>query len=364
MDLHAFEFCDSKIPTDQARLVVLFGDDAFLQGLAIRHLEQQLQGDSDEEASISEKEGRRCEWRDVADELCTVSLFGNSGRCVIIRDADEFVSENRGLLEDYTANPAKGSTLVLTVKSWPRNTRLAKAILKSGITVECRPPQRKAGRKMVTDTKQLVDWIIKRAKTTYQTKLGRAAAQQLLDLSGEYLGLIDQELAKLSLYTDGKQELIPEQIVAIVGGWRTQTTWDLLDAICDGNAKDSIRQLDHLLIAGEHPNALFGAFSWTLRKYAIATRFIERLEASGRRPNLQQALIEAGIHKFQVADAERRLRQIGRVRSALLLSWLVEADAQMKGSHSSTERARFVLEQLIFRLARQTVPPNSAAANR
>jgi DNA polymerase-3 subunit delta len=362
MDAHAFDFVEQDITLEQANVVTLFGEDAFLQGTALKHLQAQLFGPSDDSCSVTEWEGRQCEWRDISDELRTVSLFGDGGRCAIIREADDFVSAHREPLEKYVANPAKSGCLVLIVKSWPKNTRLAKAILKSGLTIECRPPQRKAGKKTATDTKRLLDWMVKRAKATYQTKLARPAAQQLLDLSGEHLGLIDQELSKLSLYTDGKREMTPEEVVSIVGGWRTQTTWDLLDAVCEGNAKEAITQLDHLLMAGEHPQALFGAFSWTLRRYGIATRHVERQQSNGQRVNLQQALVDAGIHKFQAGNAEPRLRQIGFSRAKQLLSWLVEADAQMKGSHSSPDRARYVLEQLIFRLCRHADERQTAAA--
>jgi DNA polymerase-3 subunit delta len=362
MDVHAFDFVDSDFPTESARVVAMFGDDAFLKNLALRHLQSKLRASDDDECSVTEYESRNCEWRDVADVLRTVSLFGNSVRCVVIRDADEFVSDHRQQLESYVVTPAKASTLVLDVKSWPKNTRLAKAVLKTGITVECRPPQRKTGRKPVTDKKRLVDWMVKRGKSAHKLKMSQAAAEQLLELAGEHLGLIDQELAKLSLYTDGKSALSADQIVSIVGGWRTQTTWDLLEKVCDGDAGQAIVQLDRLLIAGEHPLALFGAFAWTLRRYAAATRYVEQQLASGQRVSLSQALVAAGIHQFQAAAAERRLRQIGRLRAHSLLAWLVEADAQMKGSHSSPERARYVLERLIFRLCRQTAPPKATSA--
>ena len=354
MDLHTFDFVEQDISPERTSTVVLLGSDAFLQSMALKRLLAQIQPGGDEDNSVVEWEGRQCEWRDVSDELRTASLFGNGGRCAIIRQADDFVKEHREQLEKYVASPAKASTLVLIVSSWPKNTRLAKAVSKTGITVECRPPQRKAGKKTTTDTKRLIDWIVKRAKSHYQFKLARPAAQQLLDLSGEHLGLIEQEIAKLSLYTAGKKELSAEDVLSIVGGWRTQTTWDLLDAVCEGRAGEAIKQLDRLLMSGEHPQALFGAFSWTLRRYAAATRLVELQQVSGQPVNLQRALIQAGIHQFQAGKAEQRLRQIGFLRAGKLLEWLVTADAQMKGSHSSVERARYVLEQLIFRLANET----------
>lgn len=362
MDLHAFDFVEtdlSQIPG--GKVVAMFGDDSFLKGMVLKHLQRCL---LDEDDALTVWEGRHCEWRDVADELFTVSLFGSGGRCVLIREADEFVSAHRQRLEEYVAHPSKSGTLVLDVKTWPKNTRLAKSVLKSGITVECRPPMRTAGRRAVTDRKRLVDWILQRARRTHEFKLQRAAAEQLLDLSGEHFGLLDQELAKLSLYFQNERELTADDVVVIVGGWRTQTTWELLDAVCDGNAESALVQLDRLLLAGEHPLALLGAFSWSLRRFVIATRFVEQQELSQRRVDLNQALVEAGFSKYgsQLPDAQRRLKQIGRVRADSLLRWLLEADAQMKGTHSSPERARYVLERLVLRLCRHTAPARPVAS--
>ena len=356
MDLHVLEFVQQPLPDSLGgQMVALVGDDPFLTKIALDH----LQAGVDEDNALHAVPGRQAEWRDVADELFTVSLFGSGGRMVLLQEADDFVSAHRQQLEAYVANPSAAGTLLLDVKSWPRNTRLAKAILKSGITVDCRAPQRKAGNRTVSDRARIVDWIRGHGRAVHQVQLDRVAAEQLLDLSGEHFGMLDQELAKLGLYADGHHEVTAEDVVSIVGGWRTQSTWDLLDAVCNGDAKSALVQLDHLLMAGEHPQALFGAFSWSLRRFAIATRHIERQQRDGRRVDLPAALVAAGFSKYptQLQLAERQLRQVGRVRAGQLLHWLLEADAQMKSSHSSPDRARYVLERLMFQLCRQTAEP-------
>ena len=76
-----------------------------------------------------------------------------------------------------------------------------------------------------------------------------------------------------------------------------------MDAVCDGDARQAIVQLDRLIIAGEHPLALFGAFSWTLRRYVAATRDVEQQQALGQRVSLSQALVDAG---FRVVAFDNR----------------------------------------------------------
>ncbi len=172
---------------------------------------------------------------------------------------------------------------------------------------------------------------------------------------GESLSLIDQELAKLALFADDAGQVSDETVVTVVGGWRTQTTWELLDRVCDGDAAAGLAQLDRLLQSGEHPQALFGAVSWTLRRFAAAAHAIAVAEKQGRRIKIPDALVAVGFSKFppqRLQQAEQQLRQIGRSRAMSLYHWLLDADLKLKGSHSAPERARFVLEKLILRLSK------------
>ena len=93
-----------------------------------------------------------------------------------------------------------------------------------------------------------------------------------------------------------------------------------------------------------------------------ATRIVEHAEAQGKRIKLDEALREAGVapKKFVLDKTERQLRQIGRTRAKQLYGWLLEADLALKGTSSSGERARLVLEQLIVRLSRQLAPKAAA----
>ncbi len=109
-------------------------------------------------------------------------------------------------------------------------------------------------------------------------RLSREAVEQLVDLIGWEFGLLDQELAKLALFVEPKGEVQVDLVNHVVGGWRTQTTWDMLDAAADGDAVTALGQLDKLLQAGEAPQALFGSIAWSLRRFAAATRIVEQQE--------------------------------------------------------------------------------------
>lgn len=365
MPLHAFDFLEQHAAGADSdvsalpKFVAVFGDEPFLKQLVVTRIRDLIIGTGEDAPPFAELDGKQADWRDVMDELSTVSLFGGATRLVIIKAADEFVTKQRAKLETLAEKHVGAGTLVLGVKSWPGNTRLAKRVAKTGLAVDCRPPQRLAGKRQVLDEARLTKWIATWAKQRHSLKLTASMAAMILDLIGPHLGLIDQELAKLALYADDKGAVTAEAVAENVGGWRTKTTWELLDAATTGNAAEAMKQLDQLIRAGENPLAMFGAFSWSLRRFAAATRVIQRAERQGRRPNLQGALLEAGFRKFPkdaLKNAESSLRQMGRERAGQLYSLLLETDLKMKGSHSAPDRARYVIEMLLMRLSRELTP--------
>ena len=138
--LHVFDFL-KQADTMPAAVTVLFGDESFLKRLALKQLVARQFG-VDDDAPYATFQGD-IQWRDVADELSTVSLFGgNRPRMAIVEEADSFVTNQRDKLETYVAKPASKGILVLEVNAWAANTRLYKAVNKTGLQIECRAPQK------------------------------------------------------------------------------------------------------------------------------------------------------------------------------------------------------------------------------
>ena len=357
-NMHVFDFIE-QTPADVPAVCVLHGDEPFLKREALRILSQQI---SPDDPAVDTWEGDSAEWRDVVDELSTAALFGPARRVVHLRDADKFVTQHRAALEKYVADASTKSVLILDVGSFPGNTRLAKLVTEHGLAIACKAPEAKNSKSKAIDVSAMVKWIGRRAAQPHEVRLTSAAAQQVFDLIGPEFGIIDQELAKLALCIEpeeAKSGVSPERVVEIVGGWRTKTAWELLDAACDGNAGEALQQLDRLLTSGEYPQAMFGAFSWSLRRFAAAARTVEQWEREGKRGRLSDALQAAGFRPFPqgaLQRAEQQLRQLGRERAVQIYQWLLELDLQLKGTHASPDRSRFALEMLLLRVSRAARP--------
>jgi DNA polymerase-3 subunit delta len=355
--VHAFDYLDAAEKHPPAAVCVAFGDEPFLKRLVLQQLRRAVIGGDAAEVPFATFEEGKAEWRDVLDELSTVSLFGGGGRrLVVVEQADKFVSDQRARLEDYVARPRPSGVLILDVQTWAANTRLYKAVAESGLQVECRLPERKGSKNKSVDEARLKKWLTVWAKQQHELTLASQAADVLLELVGPELGLLDQDLAKLALFTGAGGKVTPELVRDVVGGWRAKTIWDTLDAAADGDAAEALRQLDRLLQAGEHPQALFGQISWSLRRFTLATRIFQRAERQGRRIGLRDALEQAGFRKWPaeaLVNAEKQMKQLGRQRAGQMYRWLLDLDLSLKGSHSQDDRARWALEQLLLRMAKQ-----------
>jgi DNA polymerase III subunit delta len=352
--IHALDYLEQS-PAATAAVTVLFGTEWVLRQMVLTRIRKALLGEQ-EDTPYHALDGEELPWRDVADELATKSLFQTeSQRLIVVRDADNFVSENRAALEKYTAHPSRHAVLILLVSSFPATTRLYKQIVKDHLAIDCRVPEKSAGSRKVPDEQRIVRWLSAHAKAAHGVNLPRAVAELLCDMVGADMSRMDQELAKLSAFAAPADKITTDMVIELVGGWRAKTAWEMIDAALDGDAGPALEQLDRLLRAGEHPIALLAQMSWSLRQMAAATRIIQRSERQGKRLPLRSALQEAGVGNWQgkLEKGEKNLRQVGRHRGAQLYRWLVEADLSLKGSHSPDKRARWVLERLLLRLAKQ-----------
>ena len=357
--VHIFDFvANSKSGELPSGVCPLFGGERYLQKLAINKIRQSWGGE-DSEFTISQFEGPTVQWADVMDELCSKSLFDSgAAKAVIVDNADQFVKQHRDRLEDLVDNPPDQGTLFLVVESWASNTKLYKRIDKAGMQVHCDAPVIKRGRGKQRDDAKIIKWLISRGKSEYNFKLPENGASVLIELTECNFGRMDQELNKISLYSDEAEELTPMAIRKIVGGWPTQTMWSAIDSALDGRAGHALDLLGQLFASGEHPLAMFGQISWSLRRYAEVGELVTRDSRRGRRINLNDSLKSAGFRTWgnELQTAGARLKQLGRKRVGELLDQLVEVDFSLKRTHSREERGRLMLELLFTKMSEQLQP--------
>ena len=330
--MHATEFLKAPNDHEAPPVVVLAGSERALKQAVLTAIKQSVIGDEDDDASITHFAGKDAEYKTVSDELCTISMWGDR-RVVVIDEADPFISDNRAALEKYVAKPAKKSVLILDVKSWRSNTKLAKAIKSSGLTVSCDELEGSA----------LNQWIRSTSENQYGKQITRDASTLLAELTGNNLGMLDQELSKLASYVGEKPKIDSEDVRKLVGGWKAETTWNMIGAVRENDMGQALSCLEKLLYAGEAAPRILGGINFSFRKLAIAT------ETARQGSTLTAALKSAGVFYRDIDDSAQYLRRIGRPRAEKILSYLTDADSNLKGGSILSDR--MILEQLLLQLS-------------
>jgi DNA polymerase-3 subunit delta len=310
---------------------VLHGDEDFLKRQVLAALRRLFLGETDNAFGLSTHTGDRAVFAAVRDELETVP-FLTPRRLVVVESADPFVSQFRVQLEKYLAAPASTGVLVLDVKNWPANTRLAK-LLDGDATLVCKAPA----------AHRLPAWCTQWVAGHHGKQLSGEAAKLLVDLVGGDMGQLDQELAKLAIYVGTARRIESSDVDKLVGNSRTETMWKIFDAIGAGSSAEALAILDRLFEQGEEPLRILGAFSMQLRRLAQAARWhLQGLP-------LPRALDRVGVPPFAHRACEQQLRHLGRRRTDRLYDWLLETDLGLKGSSQLPPRT--LLERLVVRLA-------------
>ncbi|MEO2022211.1 MAG: DNA polymerase III subunit delta [Pirellulaceae bacterium] len=348
---HVLDYLQAPGALPSHGIGVLFGDDNYLKTEARKQLYASWFKDEEDEMNVMTFDNS-ARWADVHDEISSLSLFGSYDlRIARIENADTFVTEYRDRLEDLAARENPRGLLLLEVKTWAANTRLYKLVNQHGFQLECKVPLQKKGKNATIDRTRVIKWLQFRAQQDHGLKMERDAGDVLLDLKGTKIGQLEQAVNKLALYVEKGGTISSPLVEEMIGGWKFKTTWDIISAAADGNISEALGQLDQLVQAGEHPLGLLAQFSWSLRRFAMATRIYEAAERKQQRISLGAALKQAGFHGGEASRAEKQLKRLGRERAAKLFQWLLEADLGMKGSHSKKARGHFVLEHLFLKLA-------------
>jgi len=334
---------------DEPSLVVLHGDEPFLTFHVLDLLRGRLCPDeADRDWAWREFDGGEpLDPRDVFDEAATIPMFATATRAAVVRNADAFVTAARDRLEAVASAPrGRRGLVILEVKTFPSNTRLAKAVARHGLVVDTSIPAKA----------DLAGWVRTWSTARHGITLAAATAQRLLERLGGELGQIDQALARLAAAapTSGKAAIPPEAVDDFVGSPQERTAWGMVDAAAGGDTARALRELADLLDAGENPIGIAAQIASVLRRLSTAARLLALPAGGGRPGGVEQALREAGVAAWPkaVAQAKDSLAQLGPRRARRLPVWLLDLDLALKGEASRGLRARLALERLFCKMAR------------
>lgn len=312
-------------------IYVISGKDEPLVGAECKKLLEELLEPEQKMTGLLDADASSVSVSEVLDELRTVPFLTDK-RVVVIKSADDFVSENRQILEKYFSNPSPTGVLVLTVSSWMPQTKLAKQLPSVGKLISVTQPK----------PWQLPQHLCRYAKESYGKRISDDAAALLVELAGDDLSRLYSEVDKLATFADKQEVITAHHVELLIGHNRLFNAFAAIDAIMAGNAAKAVERL-RIMFAEDKDSEyrVVGAFAFHFRKMFNAKVMLER--SSSPSEITGQLQIRGNKEGFFAAVRKVSLRQIGGY-----LRRLAEIDHAIKTGRTRTQVA---MEQLVLGLA-------------
>jgi DNA polymerase-3 subunit delta len=327
-----------KVKTKKKRdLIYVFAskDESLVGGKCQELLEQLLEPEQRSTGLLS-VEANEVAAADVFDELRTLPFLTDK-RVVVVKKADDFVSANRELLEKYFDDPCPTGILVLTVSTWPAQTRLARKLAGVGRLIKVTQPK----------PWQLPYRLIEYAHDVHDKKLAKDAAELLVELTGDDLARLYSEIDKLALFVDDAKAITAEHIESLIGHNRIFGAFAVIDTIIAGDTAGAIERLRNMFSEDRTAEySVVGAFAFHMRRMFQAKALLER----GISPAeiMKKLRVWSNKEGFFAQLKAMSLEQIGSN-----LSRLAEIDYAIKTGRA---RAPAAVEQFVLGLAGGTRP--------
>jgi DNA polymerase-3 subunit delta len=235
-------------------------------------------------------------------------------------------------LAEYVPRMPPSTTLVLLDADATKASPLVKAVAPHATFIECVPP----------DDRKLAAWVTARAKKI-GLKIDAPAASLLGELIGPDSWLLASELDKLHAYA-GDDVVREKDVHELVSRAKEHKSWDLTDAILDGQSAKAARVLSEMLEDGQPPQLLIGAIAGRLRRAAIVRDMLDRGESGSAIADAIGAKKAYGLDRA-IQQAQRH--SLADIRAAY--ARLIEADLDVKRGLMDDER--LALELAVQELA-------------
>jgi len=298
-------------------LYVFYGDEEFLMERALARLEEGLKDQWGEAPIKIMREAQEIGVAEFLAESRVASLWG-PGQLLVLHRL-ELNAAALQAINDYLDHPAPRAWVVLLAEGvkardlakhpvWSRLSRGEAAVgfyrLKEG---------------------ELFQWLTQEARSLGKT-LTLAAAQRLVEIVGDNLAELSQELEKLALYAGEEKSLTPSLVNQLTTHSRTYNIFALVEALGEAGAHKRLIALGQLLDLGEHPAKILVMLARQLR---ILLRLKEDAASAGN---------QSGGRNLPSWNQRRYAQQAARFSESALrahLFLLHHLDLQLKTSAGS-----------------------------
>jgi DNA polymerase III subunit delta len=180
---------------------------------------------------------------------------------------DAAAGRGNDALGAYVESPESGTCLVLVAADINRTTKLAKALVKSAVVVECwglKGEKELRGFGINEALERAAKFVLAAAKKAGMT-IDRNALDPLIEHAGTDIATLRGDVERVILYCHGKTNITLEDVRTIVSGATLINAWGVTNAIEKSDPGEAMRQLRLSLESGAAPYLVLGQLAWYVR---------------------------------------------------------------------------------------------------
>jgi DNA polymerase-3 subunit delta len=289
-----------------------FGEDSYNLSFTLHTLEETfktlLTSEFDKETIYSED-------RSISDilGLATSFPFGSEKKLIIVREAEKI--KDKKPLKEYAASPAEFTVIAFFHNGSITNltSEPYKTLYNNNFLFEAKELK----------GKNLIDWIISEASSKGKT-LSEDNAQVLVDIVGENRNMLEDQLEKICVFLNKKEEITIEIIQQVSSELKQFNIFDLQNAIGLRDKSKSLAVAYNLLDNGAEPTFIITM----LTRYFTGLAKITELNSKGVAD--QQATRIVGTHPFYYPGYVKARKLYSDHKLVEVFRSLLKADISIK----------------------------------
>jgi len=312
-------------------LYLFFGEEGFLMLRALARLEASLTEKAGEPPVRVVRESQEVGLLEFLAESRAATLWG-PGQLLILRGVAVYPPDQLQALTAYLDHPAPRTWVVLLAEGLK-----AREVEKHRVWGRLLREEAALGFPRLREG-ELYQWLTREARQ-WGKSLTPAAARQLVEMAGDNLAELTQELEKLALFAGSEATLSPELVQQSASHSRTYNIFVLVEALGEPDCRARLSALSHLLDLGEAPPKILGMLA---RQVRLLIRLKENPRANpgelARRLKLQQ---------WQIKNLSQQAARFSQAALKAHLEALHQVDYRLK---TSTGSPRLWLEWVLLRM--------------
>ncbi len=334
----------SRLKKGTPGVIAIVGKEELLRKEAIDALLEAYPGEISSPDSILRIHGHKSpddqQLQNFFDEIRTPNLFG-SGPIVILSEAQTWLKSDPDAWCQMIKSPLPGSMLILVALSLDGRSKVAKAIMKSGLWITAdrpfhRPPPWQPNARPWEH--EMNSWVTNRFRSN-KLKATPQLAQLLIDRIGPQMDQLAASIEKISTICDSRKidEVTDELIIANSSSGGDGSTFELVDSWFEKDRKRGLEVLSDILTTGsldekdqriKDPHRLLLQFMALSLKRARELRAVHGIVARGG--GEKQILEEAGIARPFLPRIRKQFSSCNPHRTQRIIETLIEMDWQLK----------------------------------